>query len=208
MGRSPSAVAETLSGMGRLTELRQRILFVLGALIIFRIGTFIPVPGINPAALMQLMDAQRGTIVDMFNMFTGGALSRFSLFALGVMPYISASIIIQLMSTAIPHLQQLKKEGQSGRNKITQYTRYFTVLLSAFQGGGVAFALAQRTGLIIYALFDNAGQAATAREKLQKSGVYGVRVVVCHRDENRRNFRFLQSAFQQNLVAEHLRVHR
>ncbi len=144
MGRSPSAMAETLSGMGRLTELRQRILFVLGALIIFRIGTFIPVPGVNPAALLQLMDAQRGTIVDMFNMFTGGALSRFSLFALGVMPYISASIIIQLMSTSIPHLQQLKKEGQSGRNKITQYTRYFTVLLSAFQGGGVAFALAQQ----------------------------------------------------------------
>jgi preprotein translocase subunit SecY len=137
-------MAETLSGMGRLTELRQRILFVLGALIIFRIGTFIPVPGVNPAALLQLMDAQRGTIVDMFNMFTGGALSRFSLFALGVMPYISASIIIQLMSTAIPHLQQLKKEGQSGRNRITQYTRYFTVLLAAFQGGGVAFALAQQ----------------------------------------------------------------
>ena len=144
MGRSPSAMAETLAGAGRLTELRQRILFVLGALIIFRIGTFIPVPGVNPAALLQLMDAQRGTIVDMFNMFTGGALSRFSLFALGVMPYISASIIIQLMSTAIPHLQQLKKEGQHGRNKITQYTRYFTVLLASFQGGGVAFALAQQ----------------------------------------------------------------
>ncbi len=146
MGRSPSQMAETLGGLGRLTELRQRILFVIGALIIFRIGTFIPVPGVNPQALVQLMDQQRGTIIDMFNMFSGGALERFSIFALGVMPYISASIIIQLMSTTIPQLQQLKKEGQSGRNKITQYTRYFTVLLAAFQGGGVAFALQAQAG--------------------------------------------------------------
>ncbi len=122
-------------------ELVQRILFVVGALIVFRLGTFVPVPGINPEALARLMDSQDGTIVGMFNMFSGGALGRFSLFALGVMPYISASIIIQLMSATVPTLQQLKKEGESGRRKITQYTRYFTVVLAAFQGLGAAYAL-------------------------------------------------------------------
>jgi preprotein translocase subunit SecY len=134
-------------GLSMPRELAQRILFVLGALVVFRLGTFIPVPGINPAALVELMDQQRGTIVDMFNMFSGGALGRFSLFALGVMPYISASIIIQLMSATIPSLQQLKKEGESGRRKITQYTRYFTVTLAAFQAFGVASAL-QNQGAI------------------------------------------------------------
>ncbi len=149
MAKSPSQVAETLGGIGRLTELRQRLLFVLVALIIFRIGSFIPVPGVNPQALMQFMDSQQGTIIDVFNLFTGGALQRFSLFALGVMPYISASIIMQLMSSAMPSLQQLKKEGSSGRNKITQYTRVFTVLLAAFQAGSVAFAL-QGQGSIVF----------------------------------------------------------
>ena len=109
--------------LGRLTELRQRLLFLLGALIVYRIGTFIPVPGVNPAALAALFDQQQGTILDMFNMFSGGALSRASLFALGIMPYISASIIIQLMTAVIPKLEQLKKEGEAGRRKITQYTR-------------------------------------------------------------------------------------
>ena len=94
MAKTPSQVADTLGGIGRLTELRQRLLFVFAALIIYRIGTFIPVPGVNPAALMQFMNSQQGTIIDVFNLFTGGALERFSLFALGVMPYISASIII------------------------------------------------------------------------------------------------------------------
>jgi len=141
MGRSASELAGTLGGIGRLKELRQRLLFVIGALIIFRLGTFIPVPGINPAALVQLMDMQRGTIIDIFNMFSGGALGRFSIFALGVMPYISAAIIMQLMSHAIPQLQQLRKEGEAGRRKITQYTRYFTVILAAFQSFGVALAL-------------------------------------------------------------------
>ena len=136
-----------LANAGMPRELVQRIMFVLGALVVFRLGTFIPVPGINPEALVRLMEQQRGTIVDMFNMFSGGALGRFSLFALGVMPYISASIIIQLMSTTIPSLQQLKKEGESGRRKITQYTRYFTVLLAAFQSLGVATAL-QNQGAI------------------------------------------------------------
>jgi len=141
MASGPSQVAGMLGSMGRLTELRNRLLFVLVALAVFRLGTFIPVPGINPQALLQLMDQQRGTIVDMFNMFSGGALGRFSIFALGIMPYISAAIIMQLMSHAIPQLQQLRKEGEAGRRKITQYTRYFTVVLALFQSFGVAAAL-------------------------------------------------------------------
>ncbi len=149
MSRSPSQMAETLGGLGRLTELRQRLLFVVVALLIYRIGTFIPVPGVNPQALLQFMNSQQGTIVDVFNLFTGGALERFSLFALGVMPYISASIIIQLMSSAIPHLQQLKKEGSAGRQKITQYTRNFTVLLAGVQAGGVAFALQGQSAVVL-----------------------------------------------------------
>jgi len=149
MSRSPSQMAETLSGLGRLTELRQRLLFVFAALIIYRIGTFIPVPGVNPQALLQFMNSQQGTIVDVFNLFTGGALERFSLFALGVMPYISASIIMQLMSSAVPQLQQLKKEGSSGRQKITQYTRNFTVILAAIQAGGVAFALQGQSAVVL-----------------------------------------------------------
>jgi preprotein translocase subunit SecY len=149
MSRSPSQMAETLSGLGRLTELRQRLLFVFAALIIYRIGTFIPVPGVNPQALLQFMNSQQGTIVDVFNLFTGGALERFSLFALGVMPYISASIIMQLMSSAVPQLQQLKKEGSAGRQKITQYTRNFTVLLAAIQAGGVAFALQGQSSVVL-----------------------------------------------------------
>ncbi len=149
MSRSPSQMAETLGGLGRLTELRQRLLFVVVALIIYRVGTFIPVPGVNPQALLQFMNSQQGTIVDVFNLFTGGALERFSLFALGVMPYISASIIMQLMSTAIPQLAQLKKEGSSGRQKITQYTRNFTVILAAVQAGGVAFALQGQSTVVL-----------------------------------------------------------
>lgn len=127
--------------LGRLTELRQRLLFVLGAIVVFRIGTFIPVPGINPEALAQMFEQQRGTILDMFNMFSGGALERFSVFAIGIMPYISASIIMQLLTVVSPRLEQLKKEGESGRRKITQYTRYGTVVLATFQSIGVAIAL-------------------------------------------------------------------
>lgn len=141
MASGSSQVAGMLGSMGRMTELRNRLLVVLIALAVFRLGTFIPVPGINPQALLQLMDQQRGTIVDMFNMFSGGALGRFSIFALGIMPYISAAIIMQLMSHAVPQLQQLRKEGESGRRKITQYTRYFTVVLALFQSFGVAAAL-------------------------------------------------------------------
>jgi len=126
---------------GNLSELKQRILFVLGALVVFRVGTHIPVPGVDPAAVAALFDQTRGSIVDVFNMFSGGALSRLSIFALGVMPYISASIIMQMMTSVLPKLEQLKKEGESGRRKITQYTRYFTVVLAIFQGVGISVAI-------------------------------------------------------------------
>jgi len=134
-------MANPLGDITKWAELRQRLLFVLGALIVFRIGAAIPVPGINPTALAALFDQQRGTILDMFNMFSGGALARVALFALGIMPYISASIIIQLLSVVWPKLEQLKKEGESGRRKLSQYTRYFTVALATFQALGVAIAL-------------------------------------------------------------------
>lgn len=136
-----NATNNNLRNMTKLTELRQRLLFLLGALLVYRIGTFIPVPGVNPVALANLFDQQQGSILDMFNMFSGGALKRASLFALGVMPYISASIIVQLMSSVIPKLDQLRKEGESGRRKITQYTRYGTVGLGIFQAVGIAIAL-------------------------------------------------------------------
>jgi len=131
----------SLAGLGKMTELRNRILFVLGAFVVFRIGTHIPVPGVDPAAVAAMFEQTRGSIVDIFNMFSGGALSRLSIFALGVMPYISASIIIQMMSSIIPKLEQLKKEGESGRRKITQYTRYGTVALATFQALGIAIAI-------------------------------------------------------------------
>ena len=141
MATSNTALPGGLAGLGQLKELRQRLFFVLVALFVYRIATHIPVPGINPVALAELFDQQRGTILDMFNMFSGGALSRFSVVALGIMPYISASIIMQLLSVVDPKLKQLKKEGESGRRKITQYTRYGTVFLATFQAFGVAIAL-------------------------------------------------------------------
>jgi len=134
-------MANPLGDITKWAELKQRLLFVLGALVVFRIGAAIPVPGINPLALAALFDQQRGTIIDMFNMFSGGALKRVAVFALGIMPYISASIIIQLMTTVWPKMEQLKKEGESGRRKLTEYTRYFTVALATFQALGVAIAL-------------------------------------------------------------------
>jgi len=131
--------------LSKMQELKQRILFLLGALIVFRIGTFIPVPGIDPAIMAAVFDQQKGTILGVFNMFSGGALKRMSLFALGVMPYISASIIMQLLTVTVPSLEQLKKEGESGRRKITMYTRYFTVVLATFQSIGVAKMLMAQT---------------------------------------------------------------
>ena len=148
MAASRSAMADAMSG-GKLTELKQRILFVLGALLVFRIGAHIPVPGIDPEALARLFEQQRGSILDMFNMFSGGALERLSVFALGIMPYISASIIMQLLTKVSPKLEQMNKEGAAGRRKITQYTRYGTLLLATFQGLGVAVALAGQPGTVI-----------------------------------------------------------
>jgi len=133
---------------GRFTELRHRLFFLIGALIVYRIGTFIPVPGIDPMALARMFEQQEGTILSMFNMFSGGALSRLSILALGIMPYISASIIIQMAGHVLPSLQALKKEGEAGRRKITQYTRYGTVLLASFQSMGAAVAL-QNQGVVI-----------------------------------------------------------
>ena len=134
--------------LSKLGEVRSRLLFLLGALIVYRIGSFIPVPGIDPQQLAALFEAQRGTILDMFNMFSGGALERLSLFALGIMPYISASIIIQLMTAVYEPLKELKKEGEAGRRKITQYTRYGTLGLATFQSIGAAVAL-QNSGVAI-----------------------------------------------------------
>ncbi len=145
MAKNSASVMQSFGGMGRLTELRQRLLFVLSALLVYRIGTFIPVPGVNPQALAALFNQNQGSILDMFNMFSGGALERASIFALGIMPYISASIIMQLMSAVIPQLEQLKKEGESGRRKITQYTRYGTVALATFQAIGISMALQGQT---------------------------------------------------------------
>jgi len=135
------AAATLGGGLGKFTELRQRLMFVLGALIVYRIGCYIPVPGVNPEAMLQLMEQQKGTIVDMFNMFSGGALQRFSLFALNVVPYISASIVVQLMTQILPSWKAMSKEGESGRRKITQYSRIGAVGLAIFQAAGIAMAL-------------------------------------------------------------------
>jgi preprotein translocase subunit SecY len=140
--------AAMLGDATRFSELRQRLAFLVGALVVYRIGTFIPVPGIDPVALAQFFDAQSGTILTMFNMFSGGALERLSIFALGIMPYISASIIMQMATHVVPALGQLRKEGESGRRKITQYTRYGTVILSTFQAMAAATAL-QNQGIVL-----------------------------------------------------------
>ncbi len=134
---------------GRFGDLKRRLLFLLGALIVYRIGAHVPVPGIDPDQLQELFRSQQGGILDMFNMFSGGALSRFTIFALGIMPYISASIIMQLLTVVVPHLEQLKKEGEAGRRKITQYTRYGTLVLATFQALGIAIALESQQGLVI-----------------------------------------------------------
>jgi preprotein translocase subunit SecY len=130
-------------------DLRRRLVFLLLALVVYRIGTHIPVPGIDPNQLQQLFKGQESGILSLFNMFSGGALSRFSIFALGIMPYISASIIMQLMSYVVPSMEALKKEGEAGRRKITQYTRYGTLGLAIFQSMGIAIALESSAGLVI-----------------------------------------------------------
>ncbi len=141
MARSANAMGGVGGGFGKFTELRSRLLFVVGALIVYRIGCYIPVPGVNPDAMLELMKSQEGTIVDMFNMFSGGALERFSLFALNVVPYISASIIVQLLVQIVPSLKAIQKEGESGRRRITQWSRIGAIPLAVFQAAGIATAL-------------------------------------------------------------------
>ena len=144
-----ATAAPQIGKSGKYGDLKKRLLFLLGALIVFRIGAHIPVPGIDPAKLAELFQTQQGGILGMFNMFSGGALSRFTIFALGIMPYISASIIMQLMTAVSPQLEALKKEAQSGQRKITQYTRYGTVLLALFQATGISIALESQAGLVM-----------------------------------------------------------
>lgn len=141
--------AAAISKGGKFGDLKRRLWFLLGALIVYRIGAHIPVPGIDANVLADLFSKQQGGILGMFNMFSGGALSRFTIFALGIMPYISASIIMQLLTVASPQLEALKKEGEAGRRKITQYTRYGTVFLALFQGLGIAIALEAQPGLVL-----------------------------------------------------------
>ncbi|MFM8638244.1 MAG: preprotein translocase subunit SecY, partial [Betaproteobacteria bacterium] len=144
-----SANANALAKSGKFGDLRRRLVFLVLALIVYRIGAHIPVPGIDPVQLKQLFNSQSGGILNLFNMFSGGALSRFTVFALGIMPYISASIIMQLMTYVVPTLEALKKEGEAGRRKITQYTRYGTLGLAIFQSLGIALALEGTAGLVI-----------------------------------------------------------
>ncbi len=141
--------ADAAKAAGKFSELKNRILFLVGALIVFRAGTFIPVPGVDPAALAAFFDQQAGNILGLFNLFSGGALSRFGIFALGIMPYISASIIMQMASMVVPSLQQIRKEGESGKRKITQYTRYGTVMLSLFQSIAAATWLQSQVGVVV-----------------------------------------------------------
>jgi len=142
------AQARGQSGSG-YSDLQRRVIFLLLALVVYRLGTHIPVPGINPDALADLFRQNQSGILGLFNMFSGGALQRFSVFALGIMPYISAAIIMQLMSSVVPALEAIKKEGESGRRKITQYTRYGTVFLALFQAVGISVALESQPGLVI-----------------------------------------------------------
>jgi len=147
-----ASVAEQLAAninlgvFSKATELKKRLWFTLGCLIVYRLGTYIPLPGIDPAVMAQIFNSQRGGILGMFNMFAGGALARMSIFALGIMPYISASIILQLMTAVSPHVEALKKEGEAGRKKINQYTRYLTVVLAAFQAYGLAIGMEAMSG--------------------------------------------------------------
>jgi len=141
--------ATTLAKSGKFGDLRRRLVFLLLALVVYRVGAHIPVPGIDPEQLRQLFSSQGGGILNLFNMFSGGALRRFTVFALGIMPYISASIIMQMMGYVVPSLEALKKEGESGRRKITQYTRYGTLLLAIFQSLGIAIALEGSPGLVL-----------------------------------------------------------
>ena len=148
MASAAEQLAQSINfgALSKATELKQRIWFTLGALVIYRLGTYIPAPGIDPVVLEQIFDQHSGGILGIFDMFAGGALGRMTIFALNIMPYISAAIIMQLLTAVSPSLEQLKKEGEAGRKKINQYTRYGTVLLAAFQSYGIAVGLESTTG--------------------------------------------------------------
>ena len=148
MAKSPTAL---IKQGGKYGDLKRRLWFLLLALVVYRLGTHIPVPGIDPDQLAQLFKSQSGGVLGMFNLFSGGALSRFTVFALGIMPYISASIIMQLLTVVVPQLEAIKKEGESGRRKITQYTRWFTLFLATFQAFGISIALESQPGLVLEA---------------------------------------------------------
>lgn len=149
MAAANPALPGGLAGLGQLRELRQRLMFVVMAMVVYRIATFVPVPGINPVALAEVFDQQRGTILDIFNMFSGGALERLSIVALGIMPYITAAIIMQLFSMIDPNLKQLRKEGEAGRRKITQYTRYLTLVLATIQSFMVAITMETQQNVVL-----------------------------------------------------------
>src|SRR6218665_272511 len=136
------------STFSKATDLKKRLWFTLGALLVYRLGTYIPLPGLNPEAFAQAFQGQSGGILGLFNMFSGGAVERMAIFALGIMPYISASIIVQLMTSVVPSLEQLKKEGEQGRKIINQYTRYGTVLLGTLQAYGIAIGLESGQGIV------------------------------------------------------------
>jgi hypothetical protein len=144
--QNPAELAKQASKLG---ELKIRLLFLVGALIVYRVGTFIPVPGVDPVALADFFEQQSGNLLGMFNMFSGGALSRFGIFALGIVPYISSSIIMQMASHIVPQLQQLRKEGEQGRRQIVKYTRYGTVALASFQSVAAASWLQNQVGLVV-----------------------------------------------------------
>jgi preprotein translocase subunit SecY len=144
-----TSLPNTLGKTGKYGDLKRRLMFLVLALVVYRVGTHIPVPGIDPDQLKQLFNSQQGGILGLFNMFSGGALSRFSVFALGIMPYISASIIMQMLTYVMPSLEALRKEGESGRRKITQYTRYGTLGLAVFQAIGISVALESQQGLVL-----------------------------------------------------------
>ncbi len=149
MARKPQNPAEIAQVASKLGELKVRLLFLIGALVVFRIGTYIPVPGVNPVALADFFEQQAGGLLGMVNLFSGGALSRFGIFAMGIMPYISSSIIMQMASHIVPSLQQLRKEGEQGRRQIIKYTRYGTVALASFQSIAAASWLQSQVGLVI-----------------------------------------------------------
>ncbi|MCW8870238.1 MAG: preprotein translocase subunit SecY [Proteobacteria bacterium] len=147
MSSRQEQVEKLLGNKKGLGELKSRLLFVIGALVVYRMGTFLPVPGVNPQVLADLLQQNSGGLLDMFNMFSGGALGRYSIFALGVMPYITAAIIMQILGHTMPTLRELKKEGETGKRKITQYTRYFTIALAGFQAYSISFSL-QKLGFV------------------------------------------------------------